>query len=174
MQQTVLRIKRAIVIPIVLGLVMSLAGLQFYGASESFAQTAPAGDSAQQRCDELAGDPRDPSQVGRGVPFAKIQVTEALPACQAATNAAPVQPHYQFLYGRVLQKAERYDEAFQQYNRAAAGGVAGAMHNLGVFYENGLGVTTSDAEAQSWYRKAESARRRRNEQGRRDSADKCR
>jgi TPR repeat protein len=157
MRHTVLRLKQAIVIPIALGLVLSPAGLQFYGASESFAQTAP--NSAQQRCDELAGDPRDPSQVGRGVPFAKIQVTEALPACQAAANVAPVQPHYQFLYGRVLQKAERYDEAFQQYNSAAAGGDAGAMHNLGVFYENGLGVATSDAEAQSWYRRAEQARR---------------
>ncbi|MGB9380921.1 hypothetical protein [Candidatus Binatus sp.] len=159
MRHTVLRFKQAIVIPLALGLASSPAGLQFYGASESYAQTPPAIDSAQQRCDELAGDPRDPSQVGRGVPFAKIQVTEALPACQAAANVAPVQPHYQFLYGRVLQKAERYDEAFQQYNSAAAGGVAGAMHNLGVFYENGLGVATSDAEAQSWYRRAEQARR---------------
>lgn len=161
MRHTVLRFKQAIVITLALGLVSSPVGLQFHGASESFAQTPPAVDSAQQRCDELAGDPRDPSQVGRGVRFAEISVTEALPACQAAANVAPVQPHYQFLYGRVLQKAERYYEAFQQYNSAAAGGVAGAMHNLGVLYEHGLGVTANDAEAQGWYRRAEQARRAR-------------
>lgn len=121
------------------------------------AYTAQAADSAQQRCDELAGDPRDPSQAGGGVTFARIQVAEALPACEAA--AASAQPHYQFLYGRVLQKAERYQEAFQQYSAAAAGGVPGAMHNLGVLYKYGRGVPKNDSEAQAWYGRADDARR---------------
>jgi TPR repeat protein len=157
MRHTVLRFKQAIVIPLALGLASSPAGLQFYGASESYAQTPPAIDSAQQRCDELAGDPGDPSQVGAGVHFAQIKADQALPACQAA--AASGQPHYEFLYGRVLQKAEQYQEAFQYYSRAADGGVSGAMHNLGVLYKNGLGVAANNAEAQSWYRRAEDARR---------------
>ena len=33
------------------------------------------------------------------------------------------------------------------------------MHNLGVLYKNGLGVAANNAEAQSWYRRAEDARR---------------
>ena len=155
MRHTVLRFKQAIVIPLALGLASSPAGLQFYGASESFAQTAPASDSAQ-RCDELAGDPRDPSQAGGGVRFSRIQVAEALPVCEGAAASGP--PHYQFLYGRVLQKAERYQEAFQHYSAAATAGVPGAMHDLGVLYENRLGVPANSHEAQSWYRKAEEAR----------------
>ena len=101
MRHTVLRFKQAIVIPLALGLASSPAGFKFYGASESFAQTTPASDSAQ-RCDELAGDPRDPSQAGGGVRFSRIQVAEALPVCEGAAASGP--PHYQFLYGRVLQE----------------------------------------------------------------------
>ena len=147
----------AVVFATAFNLLFLTVSVSAHARSASVAVTQRATHRARQRCDELAGDPRDPSQVGRGVRFPSIQVGEALPACKAA--AASAQPHYEFLYGRVLQKAGRYHEAYEQYSRAAAAGVPGAMHNLAVLYENGLGVTTSEAEAQSWYRRAEQARR---------------
>jgi TPR repeat protein len=44
------------------------------------------------------------------------------------------------------------------YRRAADGGSADAMENIGALYEKGLGVAADPVEAHKWYDKAKSAR----------------
>ncbi len=117
----------------------------------------PAGNSLQRRCDELADSPYDPQKIGAGVPFDKIQITQALAACQAAASVEPVAPHYLYTYGRTLHAARRYKEAFEQYSRAAAAGYTYAMVNIGLLYDKDGGLPTNYEEAAAWYRKAADA-----------------
>ena len=49
--------------------------------------------------------------------------------------------------------AQNYEAAMELWLKAAEDG-ATAMNNLGVLYENGLGVTQDDAQAFEWYEKA--------------------
>ncbi|GHU41259.1 hypothetical protein AGMMS50289_04110 [Betaproteobacteria bacterium] len=51
-------------------------------------------------------------------------------------------------------EAGDYGEAVKLFRQAAERGHATAQFNLGVMYDNGRGVTQSDAEAFKWYRKA--------------------
>ena len=50
-----------------------------------------------------------------------------------------------------------YAKAREWYEKAAAAGDAGAMHNLGGLYENGQGVPEDDAKAREWFEKAAAA-----------------
>ena len=54
-----------------------------------------------------------------------------------------------------MAKDER--EAVKWYRKAADGGNADAMPNLGYMYEQGRGVPRDEAEAVKWYRKAADA-----------------
>lgn len=117
----------------------------------------PASNSQQRQCDELADSPYDPQKIGAGVPIDKIQVTQALAACQAAASVEPVAPHYLYAYGRTLDAARRYKEAFEQYSRAAAAGYIYAMVNIGALYDKDGGLPTNYEEAAAWYRKAADA-----------------
>jgi TPR repeat protein len=47
-----------------------------------------------------------------------------------------------------------YDEALRWLRRAAAHGSVAAMNNLGVAYDNGMGVKIDFKEAADWYRQA--------------------
>jgi TPR repeat protein len=44
-------------------------------------------------------------------------------------------------------------EAFKWYRKAAENNYADAQHNMGLFYESGIGVAKDDVEAVKWYRK---------------------
>ena len=57
-----------------------------------------------------------------------------------------------YAYGQGVK--QDYAEALRWYRKAADGGHAGAMANLGHMYENGDGVGQDKAEAIKWYRKA--------------------
>src|ERR1035437_1927027 len=95
---------------------------------------------ADIRCDQLADSPNDPARIGNGVPFDQINVGEALPPCEQAANQLPPRPRYQFVYGRVLEAAQRYSDAAKQYSAADLGGDALASYILGALYEDGNGV----------------------------------
>jgi TPR repeat protein len=152
------RLRKTVVFAAALGLLFSIAARRLhFWTFYPRPYTAPADESAQRRCDELAGSPREPSRVGRGDRFARIQVTEALSACQAAVNAVPMIPHYQFLYGRALQAAGRQKDAYQEFEQAALGGNAAAMDHIGMMYEAGKGVPKSGADAYAWYLRAAQA-----------------
>jgi TPR repeat protein len=143
------------VVPTAFCLLVSTSASSLYGAQGQGSQTPPPNVPARELCDSLANSPDDPNKIGAAVPFANIQVADALPACQeAALNSTP---HYLFLYGRVLLAAQRYAEAFQQLRSAAEGGSASAMLDVGLLYHIGLGVPKSDTEAAAWLRKAADA-----------------
>jgi TPR repeat protein len=50
--------------------------------------------------------------------------------------------------------SQDYNEAAKWWTKAAEQGLAEAQYNLGVCYDNGLGVIQNHAEAVTWYRKA--------------------
>jgi TPR repeat protein len=111
-------------------------------------------DAIAVRCDRLADSPYDPQRAGAGVPIDRINVTEALPACQRAAAQQPERPRYRYLYGRVLDAAKRYDEAIQQYAAADRAGHPLASASLGSLYATGQGVMRDLARAATFYRRA--------------------
>ena len=56
--------------------------------------------------------------------------------------------------GRCHYEKGRYEEAFKWHTKSAAQGYANAEINLGIFYEDGLGVTKDISKAIEWYTKA--------------------
>lgn len=55
-----------------------------------------------------------------------------------------------------LFKEKKYNEAFKEYQRVSKNGNAQATYNLGVLYEQGLGVSQSDKKAVEYYTKSAS------------------
>jgi TPR repeat protein len=106
------------------------------------------------RCDQLADSPDDPTRVGNGVPADQINVAAALSACQLAAAQGNPRAKYQFLVGRVLDAAHRYDEAIKWYSAADRGGYALASFNLGQLNEEGAGTPQNYAEAARLYARA--------------------
>ena len=47
-----------------------------------------------------------------------------------------------------------YGKALQWYRKAAAGGLARAENNIGIFYLKGLGIPRDRREAIQWFRQA--------------------
>ena len=56
--------------------------------------------------------------------------------------------------GRCHYEKGRYEEAFKWHTKSAAQGYANAEINLGILYEDGLGVTKDISKAIEWYTKA--------------------
>jgi len=79
-------------------------------------------DTVALQCDQLADPPLDTLRIGDGVARLQIQVGEALPVCQQAAEREPARPRYQYLYGRVLDAANRMSEAAAQYSAADQSG----------------------------------------------------
>ncbi len=59
-----------------------------------------------------------------------------------------------FVEASTAYQAADYATAFSLYQLLADYGDAAAQHNLGLMYENGLGVGQNTAEAMRWYRLA--------------------
>jgi TPR repeat protein len=118
----------------------------------SSAQAHGGGDINKRKCDDLAASPDDERRVGKGVD--KIALAEAPAACRIASETPPIEPRYQFQYGRILQAAGRHNESFQEYMKAAQKGYPVAMKYVGYAYYSGEGVARNPAEAVRWYRQA--------------------
>ena len=114
-------------------------------------------DPVALKCDALADHPSDPHRVGDGVAFEAISVTDALPVCEQAANQLPARPRYQYLYGRVLDAAERYEEADRQLTLADQAGYGLAAYSLGNFYADGNFVTQDSDKAASFFWRAGNA-----------------
>lgn len=113
-------------------------------------------------CNELANNPRDPQWPSntfwlKAIEFDDINVTQALPVCETAAGMAPIQPHYLYLYGRVLDAAKRYGEAYRQYSRAAENGYVAAMTRIGEMYMDATGVPKSVSDGLNWIRRGAEA-----------------
>ena len=118
-------------------------------STSAFAQEAPVTD-----CDKYAASDVDPQRKVTGVPFDKVNSDLAVPACEAAVRQYPNSTRLLFQLGRAYQKANKFEAALQQYRKGAEWGSALAQNNIGVLYENGLGVTQDYEQALTWYRKA--------------------
>ncbi len=123
-------------------------------AAAALAAVLSRKDGAQPTCEELADNPYDPQRVGRGVPFDQINVGEALPVCEQSAKRQPPQARYQFLYGRVLEAANRPADAAKEYSLAEQAGYPMAASNLAALYDEGLGVPRDFQKAASLFRKA--------------------
>ena len=106
------------------------------------------------KCGQLADNPYDPQKVGPGVPFDQINVRDALSVCEQAATRQPPQARYQFLFGRVLDAANRLADAVKEYSLADQGGYPMAASNLAVLYDEGRGVPQDFQRAASLFRKA--------------------
>jgi uncharacterized protein len=112
-------------------------------------------DPAAVKCDALADHPKDPHRVGDV--FEQISVADALPVCERAGTQLPARPRYQYLYGRVLDAAQRYDEATRQFTLADQAGYGLAAYSLGNFYADGTVVTQDYNKAAGFYFRAGNA-----------------
>ena len=89
--------------------------------------------------------------------FTKTLFTTALlgaSVCSFQSTAWADTPKQQFQQGFEATKRSDYQTAFILWLPLAEQGDAGAQFNLGVMYEDGLGVKQDDVEAVKWYRQA--------------------
>ena len=68
-------------------------------------------DPFEKKCAELASSPHDSGKTGAGVPFAEINVREALTPCGEAVKRRSSNARNHFHFGRVLEAATRFSEA---------------------------------------------------------------
>lgn len=114
-------------------------------------------DPVALQCDQLADQPKDALRAGDGVAFKNIQVDQALPVCQQAAERQPARPRYEYLYGRILNAAQRYSEAAAQYAAADQAGYGFGSFGLARLYRDALGVDKNWEEAASLYFRAGNA-----------------
>jgi len=115
--------------------------------------TATADDPGAM-CDRLAGDAFDPRKRAPGVLFEAIDAERAVPACQAAVEAAPDEPRLSYQLARALYRADKRDEATALIRAAAEKDYPAAQNDLGSRYENGNGLAKDEAAALRLYRQA--------------------
>ena len=123
------------------------------GTSRPGAATA----SVLAECDRLAADSDDPSKpaevAGVKAP-GDIDVTKALPACEAAHRLAPGDARMTFQLGRSYQAAGRDDDAARLYREAAEAGQSVAQYELALAFYDGRGVTQDPRQAVDWLEKS--------------------
>jgi TPR repeat protein len=140
-----------------LGAAEQVAGAPQPAAEASLDFLPDQNDPVALKCDALADHPKDPHRVGDGVVFEQISVADALPVCEQAANQLPARPRYQYLYARVLEAAQRYDEAARGFTLADQAGYGLAAYSLGNFYADGTGVTEDHDKAAGFYFRAGNA-----------------
>ncbi|MCQ0987380.1 tetratricopeptide repeat protein [Jiella marina] len=111
---------------------------------------------AVRSCDELAAYPQDPAKPAGivGVAWNDLDPAQAVEECEKALAAKPEDARVQFQFARALDKAKRWDEAFQWYNKAAEQDHAAAFNNLGTLYRDGDGVAQDYTKALEAFEKA--------------------
>ncbi|MCE7026942.1 tetratricopeptide repeat protein [Jiella avicenniae] len=113
--------------------------------------------SVLAECDRLAADSDDPTKpaeiAGVKAP-ADIDVTKAVPACEAAHRLAPGDARVTFQLGRSYQAAGRDDEAARLYREAAEAGQAVAQYELALAFYDGRGVAPDPRQAVDWLEKS--------------------
>jgi eukaryotic-like serine/threonine-protein kinase len=112
----------------------------------------------KRRCDLAAASPFDkerPRSVA-AVASDKIDPNVAVPACEAAANAAPDDGRMMFQLGRSYGAAKDYEKARVAYRKADELGNVLATNNIGALYSDGLGVKQDKAEARAWFQRAAS------------------
>jgi uncharacterized caspase-like protein len=106
-------------------------------------------------CDRAAApsDPQRPHGVA-GVAIERIDIREAVAACDDAMSLAPKVARFSFQRGRVALAAKDYQRARQLFETAAALGSGSAMVDLGLQQEAGTGVPANFNAARRWFERA--------------------
>jgi TPR repeat protein len=116
-----------------------------------------ARDSLTRPCDIATASPTDrtrPADIA-GVDVSKIDTKVALPACQAALNAAPDDARLLFQMGLIFEHLKDYSKALSYYEKAIAHGHAEAQARLGCLYAAGQGgLAENKQEAVRLYKMA--------------------
>jgi TPR repeat protein len=81
-----------------------------------------------------------------GIPFDDVDPAKAIPACEAALKAQPDSARLHNNLARAYEKAERLNEALEQYKAAAAAGYPPAINALGIMYLSGCGLPAREVE----------------------------
>ncbi len=105
-------------------------------------------------CDRLAAHPSDPDAVSAGVSDEQIDALSVIAACEAAVRTDPT-PRLQFQLARGYLKADRIEDAIEQFVAAAEQGHGGALAYLGDFHLEGVpGIEADPILARSLYQRA--------------------
>jgi hypothetical protein len=105
--------------------------------SGSHAAALPDRDPPATRCDTLTAFPFDPGRKAGGIDYAQIDVSRAVPECEAAILNYPKSGRLQFQLGRALEKANEIKRTLDAYQMAGALGHAGGLNNIGELYRDG-------------------------------------
>jgi uncharacterized caspase-like protein/TPR repeat protein len=111
----------------------------------------------QQRmheCDLLAAEPLDFQSVGNGVELDKIDVSQALIACQKAVEEHPENIRYVYLLGRAQLSAGNAKAALPLIQKAADAGYVRANHQLGLMATQGIGMDINLELANTFFKLA--------------------
>ena len=130
-----------------LGVLCALAFLS--NIANASGQNVPITD-----CDRLAAAPVDPQRKTSGATADKVDPDTAIPACETAVRQYPNVARLTFQLGRAYFASKAFQEAIDQYRKAAERGYRPAQNNLGAMYQSGLGVAKDDAQAVAWFREA--------------------
>ena len=130
--------------------VAALAGLTGLVNSPAIsAQTADVTD-----CDRYAASDFDKQSRAPGVPFNRIDVAKAIPACQDAIAASPDDPRIVYQLGRAHDANRDYSKAIVFFQNPPTPISPSGQVNLGSLYFNGQGVARDYGEAAKWDRRA--------------------
>ncbi|MGH6923362.1 MAG: caspase family protein, partial [Propylenella sp.] len=118
----------------------------------------PPAATAVTACDRMAAHPNNRDNAAGVTPVnfdsLKAVSSAAIAACREAVAGQPGVARFTFQLGRALHAGGQYAEALTQYEKAAAADYPVAMNNLGIVYQDGLGVTRDYGEARRWFEKA--------------------
>lgn len=140
--------------PIICGSVFAIASLV---SMASFgAPSVTAAVSVGTQCDKLAAGPYNadnPKNV-KSVEYADIDSDKAIEICTQAVELNPKVYRYKFQLARAYDSNYEYKKAAMIYHPLALRGYAAAQADLGLSYEDGLGVKESYDKSVYWYRKS--------------------
>ncbi len=106
------------------------------------------------KCDQLAGHPKDPSRMAKGVKFSQIVPRPALMACARAVKSHPDTVRFIYQLGRAYESSGQKRKAFKYYKLAADKGYVIANYNLGWAYAQGTGTSINYPRALSYFERS--------------------
>jgi uncharacterized protein len=133
-----------------------IAALALLGGAPAALQAAKVD---VQACDRLAANPRDPQRLpgAAGVDYDDIDTARAIPACEAAMAAFPLEPRFQGMLSALYFSKGNYEAALLFSRPAALAGNVVAMDVLGSLHIYGYAPNADPREGRSWLEKASAA-----------------
>ncbi len=98
-------------------------------------------------CDSVAAEPFDLQGINPGVPFADLEIAQALEVCTQAVGDYPSSARYRYQLGRTYLAQGNIEAALDSLRKAADQGHVRALYQLGYMHQRGLGVPKDQTEA---------------------------